>query len=252
MQKNVFVLGWQDFMTKKFLILTFAPFFITLILFGLVFYGGGAQLIHFLDMIAQNPQNIHDPSIAEFAKDHPILVWLASHSITHFILSTLIAVLGTLLAILLSTATATMIMGFFTPIVVKEIHKRHYSHLELSKGISLIDYTVLMIKILLKSIGLFLLSIIFYFLPLLNAIALNIPFYYLFHSFLSLDVGGEIMDKAELEKILKQYRLKMMSTSGILYLITLFPFAGMILQVYFVSVMAHLFFGLKTYQSNSK
>ena len=243
---NVFILGWKDFMTKKFLTLTFAPFFITLILFGLVFYGGGAQLIHFLDMIAQNPEAMQDPSIMQFAQNHPVLVWLASHSVTHFLLSTLITVLGTLLAILLSTATATIIMGFFTPIVVREIHKRHYSHIPLSKGISFIDYIILMSKILLKSIGLFFLSFIFYFLPLLNAIALNIPFYYLFHAFLSLDVGGEIMEKEELEKALKRYRLKAMSTTGILYLITFIPFAGMILQVYFVSVMVHLFFVLKS------
>ncbi|BAF70352.1 EI24 domain-containing protein [Nitratiruptor sp. SB155-2] len=245
MQKSVFVAGWEDFMTKKFLAITFVPFFLTLLLFTAIFYGGGQEILHMLEQLAQSPNAINDPSLALFAKEHPILAWLASNSVTHFIIATLLTVLGVLFAILLSTATATIIMGFFTPYIIKEIHKRHYSHLDIGKGLGIIEYMVLMAKIIVKSIGLFLLSFILYFIPLLNAIALNIPFYYLFHSFLSLDVGGEIMSKEELENIVKKYRFKIMGTTGVLYLITLIPMAGMILQVYFVSVMAHLFFRLK-------
>ncbi len=245
MQKSVFIAGWEDFMTKKFLAITFLPFIITFILFATFFWGAGGQMIHILSQLAQNPNAIHNPDIAQFAQNHPWLVDLVSSWIVKTLLGTLVAILGTLLAILLSTAVATMVMGFFTPYVVKEIHKRHYAHIPLSGGLSILEYLWLLSKTLLKAIGISFLALVLYFIPLLNAIALNIPFYYLFHSLMSLDVGGEIMRAKELEIFLKKYRLKIMSTTAILYLITLIPLAGTLLQVYFVSVMAHLFFRLK-------
>ncbi len=245
MQKSIFTAALQDFFTKKFLALTFAPFFITLTLFSWLFWGAGGELLDTLSQLAQNPNAINDPSIASFVQEHPWIASLAGSFIFKIIFGTLLAILGTLLAILLSTATATVIMGFFTPIVVRNIHKRHYAHLPMEGGIGAFEYIWLMAKIIFKSIGIFLLALILYFIPLLNALAINIPFYYLFHSFLTLDVGGEIFRAKELQTLLKKHRARIMSTTGILYLITLIPFAGMILQVYFVSVIAHLFFRLK-------
>ncbi len=245
MQKSVFVAGWEDFMTKKFLTITFVPFIVTFILFAAFFWGAGGEIIDILSQLAQNPNAINDPDIAQFIQEHPWLASIASSWIFKVIFGTLVAILGTLLAILLSTAVATMVMGFFTSYIVREIHKRHYSHISISGGIGPVEYLWLLAKTLLKTIGIFFLALVLYFIPLLNAIALNIPFYYLFHSLMSLDVGGEIMSAKELEELLKKYRLKVMGTTGVLYLITLLPLAGTLLQVYFVSVMAHLFFRLK-------
>ncbi len=246
MQKSIFVAGWEDFTTKKFLSITFIPFFVTFALFALFFWGTGGEIIDILSQIAQNPDAIQNPDIARFVHNHPFLASIAGSWLFRVLFGTVIAVLGTLLAILLSTAIATMVMGFFTPYVVREIHKRHYSHIPLTGGMSVLEYLWLLAKILLKSIGIFFLALILYFIPLLNAIALNIPFYYLFHSMMSLDVGGEIMKGRELESFLKKYRFKVMSTTSVLYLITLLPLAGTLLQVYFVSVMAHLFFRLRS------
>ncbi len=245
MQKNIFVMALEDFLTKKFLAITFGPFIITFILFGMLLYGSASHVLDMLATLAQNPEALSNPEIAEFAKEHNWLAAIASSTVFHYIAGALLAVLGTLLAVLLSTAMATMVMGFFIPMVVKEIHKRHYPHIKLEGGIGIGEYIWLMIKTLLKSIGVFVLTIFVYFIPLLNAIAINIPFYYLFHSLYVLDVGGEIFKKKELETVLKKHRLKIMSTTFILYLITLIPFAGMLLQVYFVSVLAHLFLRLK-------
>ena len=246
MQKSIFIVAMQDFLTKKFLAITFIPFVITFILFSLLLYGGWAEAFSILETLGKNPDAINDPNIAHFIQQHHFIASILSSSIFHYIFGAFFAIFGVLLVILLSTATATMIMGFFTPTIIKEIHKRHYSHIPIEGGIGAIEYIWLMIKIILKSLMLFIVSSILYFIPLFNAIALNIPFYYLFHSFLSLDVGGEIMSTSELQTLLKKYRIKIMSTTGILYLITLIPFAGTLLQVYFVSVMAHLFFRLKS------
>ncbi len=220
MQKAL-ILGWRDFLTKEFLAITFLPFILTLLLLGggWIAFGG----------------NIVDTLLRSHIHNHLL------HSIVTFLANAL----GFFVAVLLSTSFATIIMGFFTPYVVRKIHKRHYSHIPLQGGVGIGEYLWILAKTLLKFLFVFLLSLLLFFIPLLNAIALNIPFYYLFSSLLTLDVGGEIYTKKELEAILKKRRLTIASTTGVLYLITLLPFAGSLLQVYFVSVMAHLFFGFK-------
>jgi len=219
---NPFLLALKDFFTGKFLALTLLPFFITFLLFGALWDLSDIQIalgsltgIEWLDQA---------------------ISWLVNFFID---------ILGWVLVAALSTITATMIIGFFTPIIVKEIHKRHYAHIPLEGGLSILDYLLLLVRSIVKFLGVLVLSLIFYFIPILNYIAFHIPFYYLFHTLMALDVGGEIYTKRELEQILAQHRTKIYTTTLILYLITLIPFTGMLLQVYFVAVMAHLFFQLK-------
>jgi len=220
--QNVFLLGLKDFLSKKFLALTLLPFVITFVLFGALWslFGFDLQIANLtgIDLIDSLIQ-----SVAEF----------------------LMGIFGWILVAALSTVTATMIVGFLTPYIVREIHRRHYPDIPIEGGISIAGYLWLLFKSLVKFLGVGLLSILFYFIPLLNYIAFHLPFYYLFSTLMSLDVGGEIFSKKELEEVLKKEWLTIHSTTLILYLITLLPFAGMLLQVYFVSVMAHLFFQIK-------
>jgi len=246
MQKSIFVVALEDFLTRKFLAITFLPFIISFTLLGMLFYGSFSQLLEMLTTLAQNPDALSDPQIAQFAQEHHWLAAIASSTIFHYIAGALFAVLGTLFAVLISTALATVVMGFFTPTIVREIHRRHYSDIELGKGVGILEYLWMVLAVFFKAIAVFILTIFVYFVPLLNTIALNIPFYYFFHSLYVLDVGGEIMSAHELESTLKKHRPKIMGTTLLLYIITLVPFAGMLLQVYFVSVLAHLFFRLKS------
>ncbi len=252
MQKNVFMAALEDFLSTKFLSLTLAPFFITLIIFAVLIFGAGSEFFDLLNQISENPQAIDDPEIKSFVQEYPILATIAGSFIFHALAGVLIGVLGTGLAILASTAVALIVVGFFTPIIVGEIHKRHYSHVKKEGGIDIFSYIVLMSKSILKFFMIFILSIILYFVPLLNLIALNIPFYYLFHSLLTLDVGGEILKKEELYEALSKKRKEITATTLVLYLVSLIPFAGMLLQVYFVSVLAHLFFRIKAEIDNPR
>jgi len=220
--QNPFLLGLRDFLTKKFLALTLLPFFITFLIFGTLWDLSGIQVA----LGALTGIGWLDQAISA-------------------VLNFLVGVLGWVLIAALSTITATMIIGFFTPYIVREIHRRHYPDVRLEGGISVVEYLWLLLKSFLKFLGVGLLSVIFYFIPLLNYIAFHIPFYYLFSTLMTLDVGGEIFTKRELEEVLRRERTRIYSTTLGLYLITLIPLAGMLLQVYFVSVMAHLFLQIK-------
>ncbi len=246
MQKNIFVAAFEDFMTTKFLTLTLAPFFITLLIFSGLIFGAGSEFFDILNQISQNPQSLNDPQVKEFVKEYPIISTIAGSFIFHAIAGIIFGILGTGLAILASTAVAVIVVGFLTPVIVNEIHKRHYSHITKEGGVDIFSYIILTIKTFFKFIAIFIMSVILYFIPLLNLIAINIPFYYLFASLLTLDVGGEILKKEELETVLKEKRKEIFGSTLILYLISLIPFAGMLLQVYFVSVLAHQFFRFKS------
>lgn len=245
MKKNIFIIAFQDFLTTKFLTLTLAPFFLTLIIFSLLIFGAGGEFFNVLNQLSQNPDAINDPQIKDFVQHYPILSAIAGSYIFHILAGIIFGILGTGLAVLASTSVAVMIVGFFTPIIVKEIHKRHYPNIPIEGGVDFLSYIGLAAKTFLKFIAIFIVSIFLYFIPLLNLIALNIPFYYLFAKLLTLDVGGEIFTKEELEKVLEQNKKEIFGSTLILYLISLVPFAGMLLQVYFVSVLAHQFFMIK-------
>ncbi len=245
MQKNIFIIAFEDFLSTKFLTLTLAPFFITLIIFSFLIFGAGGELFDILHQLSQNPNSINDPQVKDFVQNYPIIATIAGSYIFHIFAGVLFGILGTGLAILASTAVAVTVVGFFTPIIVDEIHKRHYSNIPKDGGIDILSYFGLMIKTFLKFLAIFIVSIFLYFIPLINLIALNIPFYYLFASLLTLDVGGEVLTKEELQKVLQIRKRELFGSTLILYLISLIPFAGMLLQVYFVSVLAHQFFRMK-------
>ncbi|MRJ03230.1 MAG: EI24 domain-containing protein [Epsilonproteobacteria bacterium] len=220
--QNPFIAALKDFLSWKFLGLTLLPFLVTFLIFGAVWDLSDIQI-----------------SLGSLTG----VEWL--DSALNWLLNFFVDVLGWVVIAALSTVTATMVIGFFTPYIVKEIHRRHYPHIEIEGGIGIFEYIWLLLRSLLKFLGVALLSLIFYFIPLLNYIAFHIPFYYLFSTLMTLDVGGEIYRAKELEEVIRKHRGKIYTTTLILYLITLIPFTGMLLQVYFVGVMAHLFFQLK-------
>jgi len=63
---NEFILGWKDFLTKKFLAITFLPFIITFILFLVIAITVGPD---FFQSILATPSS-------EWAQAHPFLNWL--------------------------------------------------------------------------------------------------------------------------------------------------------------------------------
>jgi hypothetical protein len=73
----------------------------------------------------------------------------------------------------------------------------------------------------------------------LGLAALNLPFYYLFHTLLTRDVAGEILDKEEMAILFRQAKWRLMTTTLLLYLLSLIPFVGIFGQVFFVLVLAH-------------
>jgi len=97
---------------------------------------------------------------------------------------------------------------------------------------------------------LFLALIPFYFIPVVNIIAINLPFYYLFHKLLNFDVGTTLLEKEELKEFKKQNTKKLRLRTLKLYLMSLIPFMSLILPVYYIVYIGHGYFSTLENENN--
>jgi len=242
----LFTKAISDFFTTKFLILTSAPFIITMILaFGFLYYLSG----EFFDMLnvaaqaAQNPDAAQAQSeLAQFAKEYPIMAAILGSFVFKAVAGALFYIIGGGFAVLTSVILAVVIVGFFTPCIVAEVQKRHYPDIERKATVPMWDYILFMLKQFALFLLFFFVSLPFYFIPLVNLVAVNAPFYFLFHTLLTRDVAGEILDKKEMKSLFKKAKWRIVTTTFILYLLSLIPGVGLLGQVFFVIVLAHQFF----------
>ena len=241
----LFAKALSDFFTTKFLLLSTAPFLITMaIAFFLLFQVSG----EFFDMLSaaaaasQNPDAAAQNELAQFVKEYPILSTILGSFVFKAVAGTLFYIIGGGVAVLVSVILAVVIVGFFTPLIVKEVQKRHYPHIARKATVPVWDYILFM----LGQFGLFLIFLVvslpFWFVPVLGIVAMNAPFYFLFHKLLTRDVAGEIFDKEEMKLVFRQAKWRIATTTLILYLLSLIPGVGILGQVFFVLVLAHQFF----------
>jgi len=245
-EEAIFAKALSDFFTTKFLTLSTAPFVITMILAFFLLYQASGE---FFDMLsaaaaagsAPDAAQAHD-QLAQFAQEYPILSTILGSVVFKAVAGTLFYIIGGGVAVLVSVILAVVIVGFFTPIIVKEVQKRHYPHIERKATVPVWDYILFMLGQFLLFLLFLIVSLPFWFVPVLGIVAMNAPFYFLFHKLLTRDVAGEIFDKQEMKEVFRRAKWRIAATTLILYLLSLIPGVGILGQVFFVLVLAHQFF----------
>ncbi len=244
---GLFRLSLQDFLSPAFLSLSIVPFLITFVLFGFLYLGYGSDLV---DTVRRSIDQGVFPFIDPAA--HPWLTKLLTFSAFKWLFAIFYYLVGAVAVVMVSVVIAVVVIGFFTPAIVKRVHKKHYPDFRIqNEDFGLVATIGSYLKIFGTFVVLLLVSLPFMFVPAINFIAVNLPFYYLFHSFLLLDVGSEIDGKREFRKVTKHYKGAFRTTTLILYAISLIPLAAIFLQVWFVTLLAHLFF-TKTMEARSE
>ncbi|WP_457597431.1 EI24 domain-containing protein [Hydrogenimonas sp.] len=245
-ESALFAKALSDFFTTKFLVLSTAPFVITMILaFFLLFQVSG----EFFDMLAAAAQAAQNPDaaqgageLAQFAKEYPIVSAILGSFVFKAVAGTLFYIVGGGVAVLVSVILAVVIVGFFTPMIVSEVQKRHYPDIERKATVPLWDYILFVLGQFLLFLLFLVVSLPFWFVPILGIVAMNFPFYFLFHKLLTRDVAGEIFDKEEMKEVFRRAKWRIATTTLILYLLSLIPGVGILGQVFFVIVLSHQFF----------
>lgn len=248
-EKNLILLSVKDFFTKQMLKYSLAPFIFTMIVMYILFFviaGIGVESLG--QMQVQTTETTiqngipHTESISTMLKGSAIIQFLMSYAVTSWIATFLIYAIGSFLVLYASIFIAILIIGFLTPFVLKELQRRHYKDVEMIGYSNIISGLLLVVKWFFIMIILFIVLIPFYFIPLVNIIAFNLPLYYFFHKMITFDISSNICTKEENKKIhyfsANTIRLKTLA----LYLISLVPFAIFFGAIYYVIYLGHTYF----------
>jgi len=82
----------------------------------------------------------------------------------------------------------------------------------------------------------------FYFIPILNIIAFNLPLYYFFHKMLVYDISSNMTTREENEKIKYFNKNSLRAKTLFLYLISLIPFTIFFTAVFYVIYLGNTYF----------
>jgi hypothetical protein len=228
----------SDFFSPKLLLVSVVPFVITFALFLYLYLGVGGDAI---DSFKHSIESGVVPFLD--ADKHPILTYILTIGVFKWLFTGFFYLVGGLAVVFLTMVVAAAIVGFFTPYIVKVIREKHYPNFVMkNENFSTSVAVMHFVKIFAIFALLFLVALPFLFIPGVNFFALNIPFYYLFHNFLVLDVGSSINSKEEFKTITKKHKLLFRSTTLTLFGVSLVPLVAMVFQVLFVTILAHQFF----------
>jgi len=246
---NILSQSIKDFLTPKMLKYAILPFIITIIFMYLIFFiiaGLGIEQLSLINV--ESSQTYvengipHTETIITKLQGLDVMQFLMSYAVTSWIASFLIYAIGGFLTIYVSIFVAVIIIGFLTPTVMRELQRRHYPELEIKGHSNLFSMLFLIIKWILVMLLLFVVLIPFYFIPLVNIIAFNLPLYYFFHKMITYDVSSTICTSEEDKKIryfsANSIRLKTL----VLYLISLIPFAIFFGAIFYVIYIGNTYF----------
>ncbi|MCD6258199.1 MAG: EI24 domain-containing protein [Helicobacteraceae bacterium] len=246
---SVFSQSIKDFFTPKMLKYALLPFIITLVLMYVLFFVlAGAGIEHLGSLDVETSQTTiengvpHTETLSAKLEGLAIVEFLMSYAITSWIVTFFLYAVGGFLTLYLSIFVALLVIGFLTPFVLKELHKRHYSNVKMIGFSNIFEALFLAIKWAAIMLLLFLLLIPLYLIPLVNIIALNFPLYYFFHKMMLYDVGSTISSREEFGYLkytkANSFRLKTLA----LYLVSLIPFVIFFGAIFFVIYLGHSYF----------
>ncbi len=245
---NIWTLSLKDFFTKKMLTYAIAPFLFTLIVVYSIFFSAASAGLDSMEQSVQIHQSHttiengipHTESSNEvYTGDNAFLRLLMEYSLTSWLVSFFVFTIGGMMMFVVAIISAILIIGFLTPAILKELQRRHYPEIALEGHGNAFTSLFHSLKYLFITFILLIVLIPFYFIPVVNIVAFNLPFYYLFHKFYMLDVGTTVMIKEEYKQLMYFKGNKIRMTTLILYALSLIPFAALFTPVFNIIVLGH-------------
>lgn len=233
MHDLIFFKASRDFFEQKFLFLSLAPFIVPIIILSALFIYGGGEFVSLLQEGAASG----DFSFLD-ENTHPILAYILGFSVAQWLLIGLFAIFGTFGVILFSLVLAILTVGLLTPIIVKSVRTKHYQDIKQAPAHSFLVSLGNIGKIFAKFILLFLVTLPFLFIPVLNIVFFQLPFFYLFYQLMMYDMISVGICEHSLA-IIKESRLYLLILMGLFFFVSLIPLFGLLLQVFFVIYLSH-------------
>ncbi|RXJ65629.1 hypothetical protein CRV08_14770 [Halarcobacter ebronensis] len=251
----------KDFFTKPMLKIAVVPLLLTLIIMLSLFYLAAGYGFDSLQIYIQQTQNGQDVFVDEQAPFYfvwmtTLMAFLFKYSITSWLVGFLVYTVGTLFIMMFSVFITVIIIGFLTPMILGILHQRHYQELPINGFGTMMTPLFIAVKSFLIMIGLFFLFIPLYFIPLVNILAINFPFYYFFHKMLNHDVASTILTDEQYAIIHHKKANAFRFRTLFLYFLSLIPSLMLFTAVFFVIYLGHAYFlelrSLNKKENNSK
>ncbi len=237
----------KDFFTKPMLKIALLPLIITMLLLYIIFFTAADFGFDALKVVIDQSSNNQEVIINETAPFYFIwltylIVFLFKYSITAWLVGFLFYTIGAIFVMMFSMFLTLIIIGFLSPMILKILHKRHYSSLVLNGNASLLSPLFVLIKSTFVMLLLFILLFPLYFIPLINILAFNLPFYYFFHKLLNFDVSSTLLNEDEYKIIYEKNSLGFRTRTLLLYLVSMIPFITMFSAVFYIIYLGNAYF----------
>ena len=269
--RKLFALSVKDFFTPYFLSLALLPLFITLvILLGILGYGmqvlnDKMNAVHIEKTTTQYSSptqsrsessvnisfddnqtrssvlDINPMELFESIQSSQILASMLENKYMRWIIEKVVFLIASYFILILAVIIAVVVVGFFTPLVIKKLKSRHYPPFEVKGHGSVLAVIWHALKSFLIMVILYIVLIPLYFIPFINIIAFNLPAYYFFHKMLVFDVGSSINTEKEYVQIKAIVSNQIRLRTLLMYLLTLIPFVGIFFPLFFVIYLSHIF-----------
>lgn len=249
MNDNILALSIKDFLSPKMLKFAIMPFIITMVIFYVLLFtvlGVGLDSLGTMDVQSTQTTMVngvpHTDSFKASLQGSAIIKFLMSHTVTAWLATFLVYAIGGFFTFFASIFVAIVIIGFLTPFILKELHKKHYADLEMKGHSNIFAGILLILKYALIMILLFVVLAPFHFIPLINVITLNIPLYYFFYKAIHYDISTEICDEEENAIIRSKHAFELHFKTVALYLLSMVPFAVIFGAVFYVIYLGNTYF----------
>ncbi len=247
LEGQVIGLSIKDFFTKPMLKIALLPLIFVMIVMFILFFAAadyGFDALQEFIRASQNNEEINiDPNAPfYFIWATYIITFLFKYSITSWLVGFLVYTIGTIFVMMFSVLLTILIIGFLTPIILNVLKKRHYNHVQTNGFGSLLSPVWVALKSGIIMILLFIIFIPLYFIPLVNIIAFNLPFYYFFHKLLTYDVASTILTEEEYKLIQAKDANKFRFRTLFLYFISMIPFITLFSAVFYIIYLGHSYF----------
>lgn len=248
-EQNILSLSIKDFLTPKMLKYALLPFVITIIIMYILFFVvAGVGVEHLATLDVQSTQTTmqdsvpHTESMSAQLQGSGVVKYLMSFALTSWMATFFIYAIGGFLTLYASIFIAVIVIGFLTPLVMRELQRRHYNDVEMTGHSNILSALFLILKWTLVMLSLFIVLIPFYFIPLVNIIAFNLPMYYFFHKMLVFDISSNIATAKEDKQIRYFNKNSLRAKTLGLYIISLIPFVIFFGAIFYVIYIGNSYF----------
>ena len=237
----------KDFFSSEMLKIALIPVVITMIILYTLFFTAADFGIDSLQSVVVASQNGQEVIIDQNAPFYFVwatyaITFLFKYSFLSWIAGFLFYTMGTVLIFQFSIILSLIIIGFLTPMILRILHRKYYSHLKLQGYGNLALPLWVLLKSFLIMTLLFILFIPIYFIPVLNIIAFSFSLYYFFHKLLNFDVSSTILSKEQYKMIYKKEAHSFRLRTLFLYFISMVPFATLFTSVFYIIYLGHVYF----------